>query len=145
MNTIQEIPKGDLQHFKERVTRWIHVDKQIEEKMKEVRELKKVRDKELQPLITNFMVNNNVSDLNTENGKLRCQERKTKKGLNKHNIRDNLSQFLAEQDKLDEAVNKIMNEREIIIKHVISIIIRLVIITPIIMSLSIKLKHSLMI
>ena len=51
------------------------------------------------------MVNNNVSDLNTENGKLRCQERKTKKGLNKHNIRDNLSQFLAEQDKLDEAVN----------------------------------------
>ena len=65
--------------------------------MKQVRDLKKVRDKELQPLITNFMVNNNVSDLNTENGKLRCQERKkkTKKGLNKHNIRDNLSQFLA--------------------------------------------------
>ena len=87
--------------------------------MKQVRDLKKVRDKELQPLITNFMVNNNVSDLNTENGKLRCQERKTKKGLNKHNIRDNLSQFLAEQDKLDEAVNKIMNEREIIVKHVI--------------------------
>ena len=26
------------------------------------------------------------------------------KGLNKHNIRDNLSQFLAEQEKLDEAV-----------------------------------------
>ena len=87
--------------------------------MKQVRDLKKVRDKELQPEITSFMVNNNVSDLNTENGKLRCQERKTKKGLNKHNIRDNLSQFLEEQEKLDEAVNKIMNEREIVVKHVI--------------------------
>jgi len=119
MNSMQEIPKEEIQFFKEKVTRWLLVDKQIDDLMKQVRDLKKVRDKELQPLITNFMVNNNVSDLNTENGKLRCQERKTKKGLNKHNIRDNLSQFLAEQDKLDEAVNKIMNEREIIIKHVI--------------------------
>ena len=51
-------------------------------------ETKKVRDQQLQPLITNFMVNNNVSDLNTENGKLRFQEEKLKKGLNKHNIRD---------------------------------------------------------
>ncbi len=119
MNSVQEIPKEEIQYFKEKVTRWLLVDKQIDDLMKQIRDLKKVRDKELQPQITNFMVNNNVSDLNTENGKLRCQERKTKKGLNKHNIRDNLSQFLAEQDKLDEAVNKIMNEREIIIKHVI--------------------------
>mgnify|MGYP004166342921 FL=1 len=119
MNSVQEIPKEEIQFFKEKVTRWLLVDKQIDDLMKQVRDLKKVRDKELQPLITNFMVNNNVSDLNTENGKLRCQERKTKKGLNKHNIRDNLSQFLAEQEKLDEAVNKIMNEREIVVKHVI--------------------------
>ena len=119
MNTIQEIPNGDLQHFKERVKRWILVDKQIEEKMKEIRDLKKVRDKELQPGMTEFMVKYNVSDLNTDNGKLRCQETKTKKALNKHNIRDNLSKFLLEQEKLDEAVKNIMNEREIVVKHVI--------------------------
>ena len=119
MNTIQEIPKEDLLHFKERVTRWVHVDKQIDELNKQVRELKKVRDKELQPSMTEFMVKFNVSDLNTENGKLRCQETKTKKALNKNNIRDNLSKFLLEQDKLDEAVSKIMTEREVITKHVI--------------------------
>ena len=83
MNTIQEIPKSDLQHFKEKVTRWILVDKQIEEKMQEIRELKKVRDKELQPTMTEFMVKYNVSDLNTDNGKLRCQETKTKIKLEK--------------------------------------------------------------
>ena len=119
MNNLNEIPQTEIQFFKEKVTRWLLVDKQIDDLQKQIKDLKKVRDKELQPQLTNFMVSNNVSDLNTENGKLRCHERKTKKGLNKHNIRDNLSQFLAEQDKLDEAVTKIMNEREIIVKHVI--------------------------
>ena len=119
MNNLNEIPKEEIQFFKEKVTRWLLVDKQIADLQTQIKDLKKVRDKELQPQLTEFMVNNNVSDLNTENGKLRCQERKTKKGLNKHNIRDNLSQYLAEQDKLDEAVSKIMNEREIIVKHVI--------------------------
>ena len=119
MNNLNEIPKEEIQFFKEKVTRWLLVDKQIADLQTQIKDLKKVRDKELQPQLTEFMVNNNVSDLNTENGKLRCQERKTKKGLNKHNIRDNLSQYLAEQDKLDEAVSKIMNEREVIIKHVI--------------------------
>ena len=37
---------------------------------------------------------NNVSELNTGSGKVKCCERNTKKGLNKHNIRDNLSTIL---------------------------------------------------
>ena len=49
------------------------------------------------------MVDHNVKDLNTETGKLRCQERKTKKGINKVNIKQNLSKYLTEQDKLDES------------------------------------------
>ena len=119
MNNLNEIPKEEIQYFKEKVTRWLLIDKQIADLQTQMKDLKKVRDKELQPSITEFMVSNNVSDLNTENGKLRCQERKTKKGLNKHNIRDNLSKFLEEQDKLDQAVSQIMNEREVIVKHVI--------------------------
>ena len=119
MNNLNEIPKEELQYFKEKVTRWLLVDKQIEDLNNQVKELKKVRDKELRPNITEFMVNNNVSDLNTENGKLRCQEKKTKKGFNKQNIRDNLSKFLEDQVKLDEAMNKIINEREVVIKHII--------------------------
>ena len=115
MNNLNEIPKEEIQYFKEKVTRWLLIDNQIAVLQTQMKDLKKVRDKELQPSITEFMVNNKVSDLNTENGKLRCQERKTKKGLNKQNIRDNLSKFLDEQGKLDEAVSQIMNEREVII------------------------------
>ena len=119
MNNLNEIPKTEIQFFKEKVTRWLLVDKQISDLQTQIKELKKVRDKELQPTMTEFMVKYNVSDLNTDNGKLRCQETKTKKALNKHNIRDNLSKFLVEQEKLDEAVKNIMNEREIVVKHVI--------------------------
>ena len=119
MNTFQTqpIPESEIQFFKEKVQRWLHVDTQICELEKQIRELKKVRNKELEPEITNFMTTYNVSDLNTENGKLRCQERKTKKGLNKHNIRQNLSQFLTDSMKLDEAMTKILNEREIKITY----------------------------
>ena len=119
MNQLQTnpIPESEVQFFKEKVQRWLHVDSQISDLEKQIRELKKVRNKELEPEITNFMTTYNVSDLNTENGKLKCQEKKTKKGLNKHNIRQNLSEFLTDSMKLDEAMNKILNEREITISY----------------------------
>ncbi len=119
MNNLQpnEIPEKEVQFFKERVQRWLHIDEQITTKEKEIRELKKVRNKELEPEITKFMNEYNVKDLNTDNGKIRCQERKTKKGLNKHNIRENLSKFLTEQEQLDDAMNTILKEREIVISY----------------------------
>ena len=119
MNNLQpqQIPESEVQFFKERVQRWLHIDEQITAKEKEIRELKKVRNKELEPEITKFMNEYNVKDLNTDNGKIRCQEKKTKKGLNKHNIRENLSKFLTEQDKLDDAMNTILKEREVVISY----------------------------
>ena len=63
------------------------------------------------------MTNYNVTDLNTDNGKLRCQERKTKKGLNKNNIRENLSKYLTEEDKLDQAMDDLWTNREIKISY----------------------------
>jgi len=117
MNTLQSIPESEINYFKEKVSRWLHVDTQIQDLQNQIKELKKVRDKELEPEITKFMTSYNVSDLNTENGKLRCQERKTKKGLNKNNIRENLSKFLTDTDKLDNAMNSILNEREIKITY----------------------------
>ena len=119
MNAFQSkpIPESEIQFFKEKVQRWLHVDNQISDLEKQIRELKKVRNKELEPEITNFMTTYNVTDLNTENGKLRCHERKTKKGLNKNNIRFNLSKFLTDTNKLDEAMNTIINEREVVISY----------------------------
>ena len=117
INMIQEIPKEEIQFFKEKVTRWLSMDNQIDELQKKIKDFKKIRDKELQPDITNFMLQYKINDLNTENGKLRCHEAKTKKALNKNNIRDNLSKIITDTIILEQAMTKIIDDREVTIKH----------------------------
>ena len=117
MNTFEQIPPNEITFFKEKVQRWLHVDNQISQLESQIRDLKKVRNKELEPEITKFMTTHNVSDLNTENGKLKCHERKTKKGLNKNNIRENLSKYLNEQDKLDECMDDLWKNRPVTISY----------------------------
>lgn len=117
MNTFEQIPQNEIQFFKEKVQRWLNVDNQITQLEAQIRDLKKVRNKELEPEITKFMTTHNVSDLNTENGKLKCQERKTKKGLNKDFLKDNLSKYLTEDDKLDECMNDLWKNRPVTISY----------------------------
>ena len=93
MDFINEIPQDNLKEFKKDVKDWLDLNKEIAELDKKSRELKKER-KNLEPNITQFMNTYNVSELNTGSGKVKCCERNTKKGLNKHNIRDNLSTIL---------------------------------------------------
>ena len=111
MNPYEKIPPAEIQFFKEKVQRWVKIDNQIMELEAQLRELKKVRSKELEPQITVFMTQNNISDLNTENGKLRCKEKRTKQALHKNNIRLNLSKYLSE-DKIDSAITDMWNNRE---------------------------------
>lgn len=117
MNFIQEIPNEELNGFKAKVKSWLELDQQIDALNQKSRELKKLRDKQLEPEITGFMVKFNISDLNTENGKLKCNTRNTKKPLNKINIRDNLSKVMNDIGKVDEAMDLIMNNRETITKY----------------------------
>jgi hypothetical protein len=114
MNTLQEIPNGELQEFKLRVGKWLELDEKISTLEKQARELKKIRNKELEPEITKFMVNFNITDLNTNTGKLRCNARNTKKPINKINIRENLSKIIAESEKVDQAIDLIWTNREVV-------------------------------
>ena len=113
MNTPMEIPQTELTDFKEKVKHWLALDIQISEMETKIRELKKQRNKELEPQLTEFMVKFNISDLNTETGKIKCSARNTKKGLNKDNIRTNLSKVITDTSLVDEAMQKILNEREV--------------------------------
>ena len=113
MNTPMEIPQTELTDFKEKVKHWLALDIQISEMETKIRELKKQRNKELEPQLTEFMVKFNISDLNTETGKIKCSARNTKKGLNKDNIRTNLSKVITDNSLVDEAMQKILNEREV--------------------------------
>jgi len=114
MNTLQEIPDGELQEFKVKVGKWLELDEKISSLEKQARELKKIRNKELEPEITGFMVKFNITDLNTNTGKLRCNERNTKKPINKINIRENLSKIIFESEKIDQAIDLIWANREVV-------------------------------
>jgi hypothetical protein len=111
MNPYEKIAPAEIQYFKEQVQRWVKIDTQIVELEKQLRDLKKVRSKELEPKITLFMTHNNITDLNTENGKLRCKEKRTKQALNKNNIRVNLSKYLNDE-KVNSAIDDMWNNRE---------------------------------
>ena len=111
MNPFEKIPQSEIQFFKEKVQRWVNVDEKIIPLESEIKELKKVRNKELEPEITGFMVKYNVSDLNIDTDKkLRCKEKKTKQALNKGNIRQNLTPFI-ESGKMDSAIEAMWTNR----------------------------------
>ena len=119
MNTLQEIPKDQLDHFKTNVKDWLEMDEKIKALEKEVREMKKVRNKQLEPKITGFMRSYNISDLNTESGKLRCNERNTKAAVNKKSIQESLQKVLS-MEQATTAMDEIYLNRQVITKYTLS-------------------------
>ena len=122
MNTVNEFNDNDLDEFKKNVKEWLELDTIIKEHEKRIKDLKKKRNKELEPQITKFMTDNNITDLNTNNGKIKCAERNTKKGLNKTNIRSNLSKYINDDNIMDSAINEIVNNREIVTTYKLKIL-----------------------
>ena len=104
-----QIPQSELTHFKEKVKRWLMLDIQISEMESKLRDLKKIRNKEIEPQLTEFMVQYNITDLNTETGKLKCSARNTKKGLNKDNIKMNLSKVIEDMNVVEKAMEQLEN------------------------------------
>ena len=119
MNTLQEIPKDQLDHFKTNVKDWLEMDEKIKAMEKEIREMKKVRNKQLEPKITGFMRSYNISDLNTESGKLRCNERNTKAPVNKKSIQESLQKVLS-MEQATTAMDEIYLNRQVITKYTLS-------------------------
>ena len=119
MNTLEEIPKDQLDHFKTNVKDWLETDEKIKALEKEVREMKKVRNKQLEPKITGFMRSYNISDLNTDSGKLRCNERNTKTPVNKKTIQESLQKVLSAEQTVT-AMDEIYLNRQVITKYTLS-------------------------
>jgi len=120
MNGQMDIDVSDLEDFKTQVKTWLSIDEEIASYETKIKELKKLKKKTLEPQITKFMVDYNISDLNTEKGKIRCNERNRKKPLNKTNIRENLSQVINDDSQIEQAMQLIMNNREIIKTYVLT-------------------------
>ena len=120
MNSEFDISDEELKEFKSQLKQWLAIDEEINKYESKIKDLKKLKNNVLQPQITTFMVKNNVKDINTQIGKIRCNERTTKKPLNKNNIRDNLSKVISNDNQIDQAMDFIMNNREVKITHILT-------------------------
>ena len=119
MNILPEIPKDQLTHFKANVKEWLEADEQIKSLEKQVRELKAIRNKKLEPKITGFMRSFNISDLNTGSGKLRCNERHTKTSVTKKVIQESLQKVL-NKEQAETAMDEIYLNRQVVTKYTLS-------------------------
>ena len=120
MNILPEIPKDQLECFKVNVKEWLDVDEQIRELEKQIKELKATRNKKLEPKITGFMRSFNISDLNTDSGKLRCNERNTRAPVSKKSIKESLEKELSSTEQIDSAMDEIYLNRQVITKYKLS-------------------------
>ena len=120
MNDSDDINEGELTEFKSQLKQWLAIDEEISKHEFKIKDLKNLKKKILEPQITNFMVNHNVKDINTQSGKIRCNERVQKKPLNKTNIRSNLSQVITDDTQIEQAMSLIMNNRETKTIHVLN-------------------------
>ena len=119
MNILPEIPKDQLDCFKVNVKEWLDADEQIKVLEKQIKELKVQRNKKLEPKITGFMRTFNISDLNTDVGKLRCNERNTKATVSKKYIQESLQKILS-QEQAGQAMDEIYLNRQVITKYTLS-------------------------
>ena len=119
MNILPEIPKDQLDCFKVNVKEWLDTDEQIKHLEKQIKELKISRNKKLEPKITGFMRSFNISDLNTDVGKLRCNERNTKATVSKKSIQESLQKILS-HEQASTAMDEIYLNRQVITKYTLT-------------------------
>ena len=119
-NDEYDISDEELKEFKSQLKQWLAIDDEISKHESKIKDLKKLKNNILQPQITTFMVKNNVKDINTQIGKIRCNQRTTKKPLNKTNIRDNLSKVITDDNQINQAMDFIMNNREVKVTHILT-------------------------
>lgn len=106
------LSNNDIIKFKHNIKNWLDIDSKILELQSEIKQLRKAK-KELEPTLTLFMIHNNITDINTDNGKLKCSEKITRSGLTSKHIRENLSKVLQNEQITEKAMEQILNNREI--------------------------------
>lgn len=101
-----------LEEFKGLVKQWIDCDNFIRRARELTREKRKLRD-ELNTTITRFMLQYNIEDLNTKEGRIRCKARTVKAPLSTKTVKGRLDEYFKNDDhKREDVLHKVFEERE---------------------------------
>ena len=97
--------------FKNNVRTWLQLDDDLRTLRKAIKERNEKKNK-LTPEIIAFMDSNKISDLNTQDGKLKFKCTMYKKPLNQKNIQRKLCDFFKSMKKGEEAAKYLFENRE---------------------------------
>jgi hypothetical protein len=105
-----------LEEFKEYVKKWIELDNTIKRAQEAIKERKQARDK-LSMLISKFMCKYDIEDLNTKEGRIRCKVMQVKAPVSQKVVKQKIiDYFQNDENKKEEIISKIYNERETVQK-----------------------------
>lgn len=101
-----------LDEFKMLVKKWFEYDNFIKKAKELIAEKKKSRDK-LSELISKFMCKNELEDINTKDGRIRCKTTTVKSPINQKVIKEKISDyFKGNENQKNDILHKIYDERE---------------------------------
>jgi hypothetical protein len=105
------IDEALLEEFKNQVKAWCEIDTSIKRLQIAVRERKRAQEV-LTNTILQFMQDNNIEDLNTKEGILRCKASYVKAPLSQKTIKTRLIEQLGSDAKALDTINKVFEDRE---------------------------------
>jgi hypothetical protein len=97
--------------FKNNVKEWITLDDDITTLQKAIKARKTKKD-DLTPKILDFMKNNKVNDLNTNDGSIKCMKSTYTKPLNKKYLISRLGDFFKDLSKGEKVAGFILDNRD---------------------------------
>jgi hypothetical protein len=108
-----------LDDFREYVRKYIELDTWIKKAQELLKEKKKQKDK-LSEVITKFMINNDIEDLNVRNaGKIVCKVRNVKKPVSQKVIKEKITDYFNSEnlgERGNQIIKKVFDERPVVEK-----------------------------
>ncbi len=104
-----------MDDFKQLVKKWFELDNYMKQAQQVIKDKRKEK-LQISQVIMAFMCKYNIEDLNTKEGRIRCKAVQVKTPLNKEFIKQQLIQYVKEETKREEVIQKIYEERETIEK-----------------------------
>ena len=110
------ITQEKLQEFKNDVKEWIEIDTTVKRLQVAIKERKKIQTN-LNSKILTFMIQNNIEDLNTKSGVIKCKSSMVKVPMGTKVIKEKLEKTFENNPKIIDKINEVFDTREVTEKH----------------------------
>lgn len=113
MSVLKEVNKNELENFKSALQVWLQLDNEIEKLNDKIKEYKKQKEK-ISPIIMEFMKDKGHNSVAFSDGVIKYKVTKVPQTLSRQYIADRLKEFLKDENKADNAVQYLLENRKVV-------------------------------